>query len=30
LAAQLGIQQWSISLSHTETHAIGFAVAIGE
>jgi holo-[acyl-carrier protein] synthase len=29
LAAQLGLHQWSISLSHTETHAIGFAVAMG-
>ena len=29
LAAQLGLYQWSISLSHTETHAIGFAVAMG-
>jgi holo-[acyl-carrier protein] synthase len=29
LAAQLGLNQWSISLSHTETHAIGFAVALG-
>jgi holo-[acyl-carrier protein] synthase len=30
LAAQQGLHQWSISLSHTETHAIGFAVAMGE
>jgi holo-[acyl-carrier protein] synthase len=30
LAAQLGLHQWSISLSHTETHAIGFAVAMGK
>ena len=29
LAQQLGLTQWSISLSHTDTHAIGFAVAIG-
>ena len=29
LAATLGLDQWSISLSHTETHAIGFAVATG-
>jgi holo-[acyl-carrier protein] synthase len=30
LAADLGLHQWSISLSHTETHAIGFAVATRE
>lgn len=30
LAADRGLTQWSISLSHTEVHAIGFAVAIGE
>jgi holo-[acyl-carrier protein] synthase len=29
LSAQLGLHHWSISLSHTETHAIGFAVAMG-
>ena len=29
LATTLGLDQWSISLSHTETHAIGFAVATG-
>ena len=28
LSAQLGLHHWSISLSHTETHAIGFAVAM--
>jgi holo-[acyl-carrier protein] synthase len=28
LAAELGLTQWSISLSHTATHAIGFAVAL--
>ena len=28
LAAELGLHHWSISLSHTETHAIGFAVAM--
>jgi holo-[acyl-carrier protein] synthase len=28
LAAQLGLNQWSISLSHTKTHAVGFAVAL--
>ena len=27
LATQKGLQEWAISLSHTETHAIGFAVA---
>ena len=30
LAQQLGLTQWSISLSHTDTHAIGFAVAMGD
>ncbi len=30
LADSLGLCRWSISLSHTETHAIGFAVAMGE
>jgi holo-[acyl-carrier protein] synthase len=29
LAAKLGLTQWAISLSHTDTHAIGFAVATG-
>jgi len=29
LAKQLGLTEWSISLSHTDTHAIGFAVATG-
>jgi len=29
LSEQLGIQQWSISISHTQTHAIGFAVGLG-
>ncbi len=28
LAAAQGLHHWSISLSHTETHAIGFAVAL--
>jgi holo-[acyl-carrier protein] synthase len=28
LAEQLQLRQWSISLSHTETHAIGVAVAM--
>ena len=30
LAQQLGLTKWSISLSHTDTHAIGFAVAMGD
>ncbi len=30
LAAQLGLTEWAISLSHTETHAIGFVVAMGK
>lgn len=30
LARQRGIDQWSISLSHTEEHALGFAVGIGK
>jgi holo-[acyl-carrier protein] synthase len=25
-----GLIQWSISISHTDTHAVGMAVAIGE
>ncbi len=29
LANSLGLDNWSISLSHTNTHAIGFAVATG-
>ena len=29
LASELGLAVWSISLAHTETHAIGFAVASG-
>lgn len=28
LANKLGLNQWSISISHTTTHAIGFAVAL--
>lgn len=28
LASKQGLDQWSISISHTSTHAIGFAVAI--
>jgi holo-[acyl-carrier protein] synthase len=30
LAASRGLTTWAISLSHTETHAIGFVVAMGE
>lgn len=30
LAASLGLHDWSISLAHTDSHAIGFAVATGE
>ncbi len=30
LAAELGLTRWAISLSHTETQAIGFVVATGE
>ncbi|HEX6385754.1 MAG TPA: holo-ACP synthase [Anaerolineae bacterium] len=30
LASTLGLRQWSISLSHTETHAVGFAVATSD
>ena len=29
-AQEMGIKAWSISLSHTETHAIGMAVALIE
>lgn len=29
LSTELGLQNWSISLSHTRTHAIAVAVAIG-
>jgi holo-[acyl-carrier protein] synthase len=29
LAKQLGLSNWSISLSHTESHAIAFVVALG-
>jgi holo-[acyl-carrier protein] synthase len=27
LAASMGLHNWAISLSHTDTHAVGFAVA---
>jgi holo-[acyl-carrier protein] synthase len=30
LAIEQGLQFWSISLSHTATHAIGIAVALGD
>lgn len=30
LSASLGLKQWSISLAHVDSHAIGFAVALGE
>ena len=30
LAKQMGLDEWSISLSHTDTHAIGFVVATGK
>lgn len=29
-ADELGLAEWSISLSHTEQYAIGFAVALGK
>lgn len=29
LADELGLRHWSISLSHTDTHAIGLAVGMG-
>ena len=29
LAAEHGLTEWSISLSHTETHAIAFVTALG-
>lgn len=30
IAAQLGLHTWSVSISHTATHAIAMAVTIGE
>ncbi len=30
LAQEKGLTSWAISLSHTDTHAIGFVVATGE
>ncbi len=28
MAAALGLEEWSISISHTRTHAVGLAVAV--
>jgi holo-[acyl-carrier protein] synthase len=30
LASEMGLDAWSVSLSHTQTHAIALAVATGE
>lgn len=30
LAAELGLETWSISISHTHTHAVATAVAVGD
>jgi holo-[acyl-carrier protein] synthase len=30
IAEQLGLHNWSVSISHTATHAVAMAVAIGE
>lgn len=30
VAERQGLSEWSISISHTDTHAIGLAVAIGQ
>ena len=30
LAGRQGLSEWSISISHTDTHAIGLAVAMGQ
>jgi holo-[acyl-carrier protein] synthase len=30
LANRQGLNNWSITLAHTETHAVGMAVALGE
>jgi holo-[acyl-carrier protein] synthase len=30
MAASLGLQQWSISISHSRTHAVAVAVGLGE
>ncbi len=29
LAEEMGLNQWSVSMSHTDTHAIGMVVALG-
>ena len=29
LAAQLGLEEWSLTLTHTHEHAIAFVVAMG-
>lgn len=29
LAEEKGLRQWSISMSHTDTHAVGMAVGLG-
>lgn len=29
IAAEQGLETWSISISHTESHAVGMAVALG-
>jgi len=29
IAAELGLREWSLSLSHTAEHAIAFVVAMG-
>jgi holo-[acyl-carrier protein] synthase len=30
LAEQFGLRTWSVSISHTATHAVAMAVAMGE
>jgi holo-[acyl-carrier protein] synthase len=30
LAAELGLETWSISISHTQTHAVALAVGVGD
>jgi holo-[acyl-carrier protein] synthase len=30
LASELGLSNWSVSLSHTESQAVAFVVAMGE
>ena len=29
LAGEIGLEEWSVSISHTQTHAVGLAVALG-